>query len=148
MKRINALKTTLLLFVILSSISLQAKDIPVTVSQLPAAAQTFLKTHFPKQKVLYAIKDEGFINTDYEVKLDNFTDIEFDANGNWTEVDGDDRAIPTAFIPTSIVTYIKAKFPNMNITKIEKDKRKYEVELNGDIEIDFDLKGNFLRIDN
>lgn len=148
MKQLNVFKAALLILVFASSISLQAKDIPITVTQLPAKAQTLLKTHFPKQNVVYVIKDQGLINTDYEVKLDNFTDIEFDANGNWTEVDGDDRAIPTGFIPNSIVTYVKSNFPNMNITKIEKSRRKYEVELNGDIEIEFDLNGNFLRIDN
>jgi hypothetical protein len=38
-------------------------------------------------------------------------------------------------------------FPGEKITKIEKDSRKYEVELTNDVELKFDRKFNIREID-
>lgn len=126
---------------------LQAKDVPATFRELPNKAQTFLNNHFSALKISYVIKDKGFFSTEYEVTLENGVQVEFNQDGDWKSVDGQDRSIPTAFIPTKITKYIKEKFPNMTISKIEKDSQKYEVELNGDLDLEFNLNGDYLRMD-
>lgn len=143
----NLKKIALAVLLVVSASQLEAKDMPITLQELPTEAQTFLKKNFPSLKTTYIIKDKSFFSTDYEVRLDDGTQIEFDENGKWKEVDGNHRSIPNAFIPIKIVNYIKEKFPNMTISKIEKSSRKYEVELNGDIDLEFTLDGDFLRID-
>ncbi|QIK59544.1 hypothetical protein G7050_06750 [Dysgonomonas sp. HDW5A] len=140
-------KITLALLFIISVTQLQAKDVPVTFQELPNKAQTFLKTYFPSLQTSYVIQDKGFFSTEYEVTLEDGTQLEFDENGDWKGVDGQHRSIPTAFIPAKIIKYVKAKFPNMTISKIEKDSRKYDIELNGDLDLEFNLKGDFLRMD-
>lgn len=145
MKQLKAIALALLLVV--GANQVQAKDIPVTYQELPAKAQTFLKTHFGSLKTSYAIKDKSFFSVDYEVTLSDGTQVEFEENGDWKGVDGQDRSIPTAFIPSKIMNYLKEKFPNMTISKIEKNSAKYEVELNGDIDLEFNLNGDYLRMD-
>ncbi len=141
-------KTLVLVLLLLIGIAqLQAKDIPVTLQELPAKAQTFLKANFPSLKPSYLIKDKGYFGVDYEVTLSDGTEVEFYENGDWKSVDGQDRAIPTAFVPSKIIKYLNEKFPNMTISKIEKDSGKYDVELNGDIDLEFSLNGDFLRMD-
>ena len=52
-----------------------------------------------------------------------------------------------ALLPANILTYCKAHFPNAVIVEIDHETYGYEVELSGDITIEFDKKGNFIRID-
>jgi len=50
-------------------------------------------------------------------------------------------------VPANITKYVKAQFPNNIIVKISKKYNGYEIELNSDIELKFDAKGNFLYAD-
>lgn len=52
-----------------------------------------------------------------------------------------------AFILQSIRDYAAKNFSAHQIRKIEKNSRKYEVKLTNGVELEFDLNGNFLRID-
>ena len=61
----------------------KADDTPIPVSQLPAAAKTFLQANFPGINVIYAEKDW---NT-YECHLQDGTKVEFTRKGAWKKVD-------------------------------------------------------------
>jgi len=124
-----------------------AQDQPIRFNQLPANGQKFVNAHFGSKNVSAVILDDDFIKKDYEVILTNGTKIEFDGSGNWKEVDGKRNAIPTGFAPKAITNYVRKSFPNTAIKKIEKKRFGYEVELTNGLDIDFDSKGNFKRID-
>nr|WP_242499231.1 PepSY-like domain-containing protein [Flavobacterium sp. 140616W15] len=47
-----------------------------------------------------------------------------------------------------IVSYINTNFANTTITKIDKGTWGYEVNLSNGLELEFNSKGNFIRIDN
>lgn len=118
------------------------------VNQLPSTALKSLQKHFPNQKISYIkIDKEWFSETTYEVVLTDGTEVEFDSKGQWKEVDGKRKAVPEAYIPTSIRAYLKKEFPGRVVTKIDRDRRDYEVELDNGLDLVFDLKGNFLRLD-
>lgn len=121
-------------------------DKPIAASQLPAAAQTFIKTNFSSDKVSHAFIDEGF-STEYEVYFENGNQIEFDKNGQWKEVKCVIGKVPAKIIPASISKYISQYFNGTDIIKIKKDRRGYEVELRNEIELEFDLNGNFVKMD-
>ena len=121
-------------------------DKPISVSQLPAAAQTFIKTNFSSDKVSHAFIDEGF-STEYEVYFENGNQIEFDKNGQWKEVKCIIGKVPAKIIPASISKYISQYFNGTDIIKIKKNRRGYEVELRNEIELEFDLNGNFVKMD-
>ncbi len=58
--------------IVIASVSItKADDRPVTFEQLPKAAQTFINTNFPKEKVSFATVDDDLIAPDYEVALAN-----------------------------------------------------------------------------
>lgn len=114
---------------------------------LPEAAQSFLKEHFPKATIGMIKVDKHLLKkTDYDVKLVNGTKIEFSNSGKWTSVDCKTREVPEGIIPKPIRTYVKKNFPNVKIVKIEKTSTKYEVELSDDVELTFNLLGQFRSI--
>lgn len=131
----------------LSALQMNAQDMVIPTAELPHPALTFLKTHFPNIEVKRAVKDIEYKKTGYEVTLVDGTEIDFTEKGEWKEVDGKNRIIPIRFIPKSILDYVKSNYPSASITKISKDLYNIDVNLTNSIELEFDLNGKFLRVD-
>lgn len=142
------LKALFLFGFLLMGMSLYAQKTIITQNELPRAAQNFISKNFSGQTITKIEKKTKYqVKTEYEVKFDNRMEIEFDGDGNWTEVDGKKSPIPTGFINSSIVNYVKQNFPTEKITQIEKKRSKYEIDLTNGLELIFDLNGNFKKID-
>lgn len=124
-------------------------EVVVNPTTLPAAATTLISTHFPDAVIrLVEKKNIAALNgAIYDVSLSNGFEIDFDANGNWTEIDGGRLAIPNALVPEKIAAYVTANYPALLLTAIDKERTYYDVELSNDLDLVFDLQGNFLRID-
>lgn len=138
------MKKTLVLLLCVMALNVYAfADVPVTFAQLPQKAQQFINTHFSSVGFLSAKQDDG----EYEVMLKDGTKIDFTLKGDWKDVDCHVRAVPAAIVPAAISQYVKAGFPNNVITKIEKKYNGYEVELNNDLDLQFDKNGNFMGAD-
>lgn len=131
----------------LCSVSLSARDQVISEQQLPAAAKTFVKQYFKNRTVSLAKKDVDFGSTTYDVVLNSGTKIEFNAKGEWKEVDCAPAAVPSALIPSAIASYVKANYANCKIVKIERDRSGFDIELSNDVDLRFDKQGNFVRID-
>lgn len=118
------------------------------VKQLPLTARNFINQYFSKPQVSH-IKIETNIQQSkkYEVLLTDRTEIDFDSNGNWTEVDCKKVAVPGALIPVSVKEYVKTNFPQEIITKIERGRNGVEVELGNDYSLKFNNKGKFVSMD-
>jgi hypothetical protein len=114
---------------------------------LPGNAQTFLKTHFGSKKPNYILEDKEILSTEYKVQYDNQIEIEFDKKGNWKEVDGKNGKIPKSIVPKKIASYVKTNFPKEDVIKIEIGSSGYETKLNNGLELKFNLKGDFIKID-
>ena len=118
------------------------------LNQLPQTAQAFIQKHFDAKNVAHVIEeDEFFSSKEYKVAIADGTQIEFDSKGNWTEIDSDTQPVPQAIIPNSIRQYISKSFPNNQVVQISRSSRKYDVELASGIDLEFDSKGKFKRID-
>lgn len=125
-----------------------AQDKAIAANQLPKTAKTFLASHFKGIAVGSAIEDREIYGVDeYQVYLANGMKVEFDSRGNWKEVDGKHQKIPFGFIPASIRNYAAKNFPNTYIVKIEKERWSYKAELSNGLDLEFDSKGNFTKID-
>ena len=120
-----------------------ADDTPIPVEALPAAAKAFVAQHFPQNKIIYAEKDWR----KYEAHLDNGTEVEFNRKGVWDKVDCHMTAVPAAIIPANITAYVTANFPNCIITKIDKERHGFDVELSNDIELKFNKAGVLIGMD-
>lgn len=115
----------------------------IDVKFLPAPAKTFLRQNFPNQKIVFV--DRQF--KEYEVFLANGTKVEFDTTGRWNKVNCKKKAVPAHLVPQFISKYVKANHANLAITKINKERNGYEVELSNDLELHFSKTGELLYMD-
>lgn len=122
-------------------------DTPITVSELPAAAQTFVKKYFPDKKVALAKKESGFIYATYDVIFTDGNKLEFNKSGEWQEVNCQYSSVPEEIVPQKIKAYIKSNFPEAKVSKIERDSREYEVKLSNHTELKFDMQFRLIDID-
>jgi len=140
---------TTFLLLVMAVIPLMARDeVTTNVNVLPAAAQTMLKKYFPRTKVNHIkIDKKTFGGKEYDVVLTNGTEVEFDSEGNWKEVDCGINQVPDGLILKSILNYVKTNFKGAKIVGIEVEKNKYELKLSNGLEAEFDRAGNFRRVD-
>ncbi len=138
----------LTIFFLFIGIGINAQESVITKDELPPVAKKFISAHFSESSVDYVKMDKEIFSTDYKVKFTDGVEIEFDSKGEWVEVDGNKNAIPTGFIQPGITNYVKDKFPNAEIKKIEIGRfGKQEVKLSNGLELEFNSKGEFKRID-
>lgn len=135
-----------LLFILLTAFTLQAaqadNDKAITFNQLPNKAQTFIKKHFANHKVAFVKMDKKILNSDYDVILANGNKLEFDKNGEWTDLDCRRGGVPAKTVPSAIKKFVKTKHPNATIVSLERDHDSYEVKLSNAWEIKFDKQFN------
>ena len=124
----------------LKKIALIATFVVMTVAAaaqaLPEQAVRFIETAFPERSVLMVNSKVG-----YDVVLDDFTKLEFTATGRWIEMDAEDEGnIPDTAVPEEMLKRIRKVFPDHKIKKIEWSRITggYDVELSGDVELEFD----------
>ena len=120
----------------------------IEFGNLPAAAQTFVQTHFADKQISIIYHDTEVADKDYEVIFSDGANIDFTKQGDWDEVeDRDADGVPTAIIPAAINEYVASHHAGQYVVQIGKDGKKYEVELNSTVEMVFDRSGAFLRYD-
>lgn len=145
MKRLSVLAATVLSFGILTANA--GNDKPITVEQLPQTAREFIANHFPNHKVAHAEEERDMMKVSYDVVFTDGTKLEFDKNGDWKEVDTKPAAVPASVVPERIASYIGKNYPGVAIVAIERNPRKYEVELKNGLEVKFDIRYNFIGVD-
>lgn len=117
-------------------------------NQLPLNARNFINQYFSKPQISRIKIDTNVLGSKkYEVLLTDRTEIDFDSNGNWTEVDCKKAAVPGALVPVSVKEYVKTNFPREIITKIDRGGSGMEVELANDYSLKFNSKGKFVKMD-
>ena len=134
--------------IVLASVTIaKADDKPVTFEQLPKAAQTFINTNFPKDKVSFATVDDDIIAPDYEVALVNGVMMQFRNDGSLESIKSRTGNIPAGIIPQQIINGVKGYYPDAMILEYDIDRLSYEVKLSNRMEIKFDRNFNIIEID-
>ena len=145
MKKILSL---LVMAIVAIQFSFAGDVITKDMNQLPLPARNFINQYFTKPQISHIKIETGMLGSKkYEVLLTDRTEIDFDSNGNWTEVDCKKAAVPEALIPVSVREYVKTNFPQEMITKIERGRSGVEVELSNDYSLKFNSKGKFVSMD-
>lgn len=116
------------------------REKPITIDNLPKAAQEFLATYFKDLTVAYAVEESKYFGSEYEVTYTDRTEVEFRADGQWSAVDRKYSAVPAAIVPQQIADYVARNFPGTFLVGIEHTCREWEVKLNNTIELTFDDK--------
>lgn len=117
-------------------------------SHLPVAAQTTISKNFKaKVSVIKIDKTLGRVD-EYEVVLTDGSEITFDREGNWKDVEvAINKNVPAGFVPKAIADYVKNNQKGTRIVGIERDNKGYEVSLSNGVDMKFDRQGNFLKFD-
>lgn len=147
MKKLLALLPLLLLSVVgftAVGCSDDDKDEIINFEQLPAQAKTFVKTYYPSVNILRTEKDKN----EYEVTLADGSRIDFNHAGEWTDVDAvAGKTIPSGFYPAEIDAYVSLQYNGVGINEISKEAAGYEVDLVNGVDLHFNAKGDFVRVD-
>ena len=116
--------------------------------ELPQAARAFIQKHFAKTAVNHIKIDDNLIGgDDYDVVLDNGAEIDFNSDGEWTEIDCGRMGVPTSVVLPAITNYVSKNFRGAKVSSISKKRNKYEVELTNGLDMEFSRAGAFLRMD-
>jgi len=144
------MKSKILFFSLLAlatALTCSAQETVISGKDIPHEITSYVATNFPNQKLIQAVKDKDDLKIEYEILLDDQTKLEFNEKKQIKEVDGKSK-LPDRVIPSKILSYVKSNYPNNFITDWELEgHRKQQIELNNDISLEFNLNGDFLRID-
>lgn len=121
------------------------KEKTIDESELPLNIKTYLETHFADCNILKVARDTEDGQPSFDIDLDCGVNIEFYATGQVIDIDGSSK-LPDSVIPDEILSYTTANYPNDFIIGWELEGDKQQVELNTDIELEFEIDGNFLRV--
>lgn len=116
-------------------------------SEVPNEIKTYANTHFPNNEIIQVIKDLVGVKKTYDVLLMSNTTLEFNRKLNIIDIDSD-AELPASVIPTKIQDYVMTHFPNNVITGWEIEDKHQQVGLDNDVELEFTMNGDFIRIDN
>ncbi|MBK1971273.1 PepSY-like domain-containing protein [Campylobacter sp. TTU_617] len=127
-------------FAILATAAILYADMVVSVDSLPQNAQKFIQTYFKGTQIALVKKDID----SFDVTLNDGTEIDFIINGEWKEIDGNYKAIPTGFLPTNLISKVQASQANAQIIEVSKEINGYKFKFNNNMKVYTDINGNIL----
>ena len=122
-------------------------DVLLTEAEIPTGIKSYIETHFSSNRIVRAEKDTENNTITYEIYLNENINLEFNSTSEIIDIDGVIQ-LPNSVIPQSILDYVSTNYANNFITDWELEFNHQQVELNNKIELEFELNGNFIRIDN
>lgn len=123
-------------------------DKPVVPEQLPVPVKSFIQQTYPGQTITFAQKDLELTGWKYEVFLADGSHIEFDTDDTWDKVESPmTQPVPAQLIPAPIATHLQANFPGTFVTKIDKERNGYEIELATGVELKYNKQGALIEMD-
>ena len=121
-------------------------DMPISKKDMPSSLQRNVTRYFGKKNISSIIKDKEDGKIVYEVSFDDGTKAEFSSNGNIIEVKSY-SGVPSSVVPSKVQAYVRKYYPQSKIVQWKKKSNKQKIELDNDLDLEFTLKGDFLRID-
>lgn len=122
------------------------KETIVKDSDLPKEIHSFITTHFSGKRIIQSVKDREGLELTYDILLDGNIRLEFNSKKQIIDIESHDK-LPDSVIPDKIINYVSTHYAGNYITGWELDDRNQQVRLNNGIELEFNMDGDFLRID-
>ena len=141
MKRIKRWIGALVGLMLLTLMSCADQDIPVN-------SLHFIKQYFPGTSVVLVEIDDDDDDSEMEycVWLNDGTKVEFDMQGEWERVGRKKTGVPVKLIPPTIIQYVKANYPDDVVSKLSRKPYGYKIELSNDMDLRFNLQGQFIEV--
>lgn len=142
-------KLLIMLVAVFATMNISARDnVTHDPNVLPEAAKSIIKKNYKADISFIKIDKELGRVQDYEVVLTDGSEVTFDRQGNWTEVESRRTgSVPSFFILKPISDYIAKNHSGQKIVSVDKERNGYEISLSNGIDIKFDNQGNFRRYD-
>lgn len=140
------IKKNLMLIVLMITLMSCAQEKIIPPSEYPSEIKSFASTHFPNNKILQVVQDKEVFTTTYDAILSENINLEFNKTKEVIDIDGVTK-LPNSVIPKNILQYVTANYPNNFITDWELDKNGQQVGLDNGLDLEFNKKGEFLRLD-
>jgi hypothetical protein len=120
-------------------------------NSLPSTAQEYIQQNFSSADVK-EVKENSkwkiWEDEKFEVVLSNGLELDFDENGNISEIESQtDVVIPTSALPSKMASYLQENYADAQVIGWEKQKKEQEIELADGTELEFDGEGNFRKVD-
>ena len=131
----------------LCSLTACANEQVIPFDQVPEPAKAIVAAHFDASQIAYVTLDKDLLDAEYDIKFNDGRSLEFNKAGELLKVDCKQTEVPAALIPEAVRAYVKANFPNAFITEWSKDDRRWKAEINSGLELEFNSKYEFIRID-
>ena len=114
----------------------------IDFGDLPSEARSFIENYFPSADILSIVQEKEDGRKEYQVKLSNGTDMEFDEDGEWTNIECYFSPLPTGILPANVITKVEELHPEAYINGVEKELGGYVVEVTDAGGIDWDMRSN------
>lgn len=114
----------------------------IDFGDLPSEARSFIENYFPSADVLSIVQEKEDGRKEYQVKLSDGTDMEFDEDGEWTNIECYFSPLPTGILPANVITKVEELHPEAYINGVEKELGGYVVEVTDADGIDWDMRFN------
>lgn len=135
----------------MGSLAIHAAERVIPFEQLPQNAQVFTRTYFkaedPLYRQAYVTYDPELFDSSYMVVFTNGDGLEFNKDGEWKDYECTQCFVPNEVIPATIQAYLSANMAGQRVKKIEKNRRSYDVKLDSGLELEFDLDGKLIEVD-
>jgi hypothetical protein len=123
-----------------------AQDKVVPYSQVPSEIRNYVTTHFPKHSVIQSEIDMEGLFKQYEINLSEGVELKFNNKNAIIEIEGKSK-LPNSVIPEKIRQYIAKNYPRNVITDWKIDGNNQQIGLDNDLDLEFKMNGDFIRID-
>ena len=121
----------------------------IDYDRLPGAAQTFIEKYFPGIEVDRVVREKDDGTKSYEVFLADGTQIDFNSDGEWLDVESTFAELPITILPEQAGVYLTENYPDAQIYGIENERGGYIVKIydadRRPLELLFDTTGDFVR---
>lgn len=142
----NILQKLGLICVFLFSITAYAQQGNSLQHQAPIDIQNYVKNHFPNLSIVEFEVDNDDALSEYEIELNNGTELEFNHEFKIKKIESQFE-LPSSVIPFKIRQFVIENYPNLKITDWELNRNHQEIKLNNDLELEFGLNDDFIKID-
>ncbi len=116
-------------------------------NEIPNEITTYVTTHFPTNNIIRVTEDKDGTRKSYDVVLSGNIKLEFNSQREITDIDSSSK-LPDSVIPQAIRDYVSENYPDNFITDWELEDNHQQVGLNNDVDLEFTMDGEFLRVDN
>ena len=141
--------TLIMAAALVSGVASARDKITTDVNELPESARTLLSQYYHDAGVS-RIKIDSKISgqSDYEVILDDGTEIEFAHDGSLKEIEsGRDGVVPENLILKSIRGYVSTNYVGRKIVSMDVERNGYDIELSDGVELKFNKSGKVLSVE-